>query len=185
MRWLHDWDWDDADRSAWAHWGYGFFLIPRRLDEAVPELTLARELDPLLPFMTVDLSAAQWFAGRDGEALSSIRQALAAHARAAAINPTWLTHLAVTHARLGNRAQARSILAEVERAGREDPFFLASVHAALGEPDAAFRLLEAAHRERTPGLDWLWRQPGLESLRDDPRFLDLARRMNLSNVLDR
>ena len=53
------------------------------------------------------------------------------------------------------------------------------MHVALGEKDQAFDYLEGAYRARRTALSHLKAEPGLESLRSDPRFADLLRRMNL------
>ncbi len=54
------------------------------------------------------------------------------------------------------------------------------IHAALGEKDQAFELLEKAYDEHE-GTLWLLKvSPKFDPLRDDPRFQDLLRRMNLT-----
>jgi hypothetical protein len=91
------------------------------------------------------------------------------------------TGLAEVYARAGRRDDARRLLAEFKaqtpvRYGQ--PLAVASVHAILGETEHAFDHLEGAYRART-ALSHLRVEPGLESLRSDPRFADLLRRMNL------
>ena len=49
----------------------------------------------------------------------------------------------------------------------------------LGEKDQAFEWLEKQYEDRDGTLLFLNIQPFLVSLRDDPRFQDLLRRMNL------
>jgi hypothetical protein len=56
---------------------------------------------------------------------------------------------------------------------------LAGVHAALGDKDAAFAMLERAYQRRSFFLVFLNVHPWLDPLHDDPRFTDLARRINL------
>ena len=71
-----------------------------------------------------------------------------------------------------------------ERSEREyvAPLFLAWIHGALGEEEEAFRHLEMAFDERTPFLTYLRVNRAFfhEKLRSDPRFDDLARKMNLT-----
>jgi hypothetical protein len=52
-------------------------------------------------------------------------------------------------------------------------------HALLGERDAAFAELERAFVMRRATIGFLWVDPRFDGLRDDPRFLDLARRLGL------
>ena len=49
----------------------------------------------------------------------------------------------------------------------------------LGDRDKAFEWLEKAFQERSPGLTWLKVEPMLDSIRSDPRYADLQRRMGL------
>ena len=57
---------------------------------------------------------------------------------------------------------------------------IATVYAGLGDKDKAFEFLEKAHQERSPDLPYFLRADlRMDSLRSDPRFQDLMRRMNL------
>jgi tetratricopeptide (TPR) repeat protein len=51
--------------------------------------------------------------------------------------------------------------------------------ARIADADGAFRHLERAFEERNPNLRCLTANPWLRPLHADPRFADLARRMNL------
>ena len=68
-----------------------------------------------------------------------------------------------------------------ERAKRESvpPTDFAGHHAQLGEKDQAFEWLEKAYEARSSSLINLKVKPLYDPLRDDPRFHDLLRRMNL------
>ncbi|MGH9861567.1 MAG: TPR end-of-group domain-containing protein, partial [Candidatus Acidiferrales bacterium] len=57
--------------------------------------------------------------------------------------------------------------------------FPAVVYGSIGDRDAAFRHLEDAFRAREWVLVTLKVAPYFDSLRDDPRFQDLLRRMKL------
>ena len=54
----------------------------------------------------------------------------------------------------------------------------AGIYSQLGEKDEAFKWLEEAYEEHDLGLNTNVR-PEYDPLRDDPRFQDLLRRMNL------
>jgi len=56
---------------------------------------------------------------------------------------------------------------------------LAGVYARLGDKEQAFTALEKAYEERDGGLNLLNVDPAFDSLRADPRFADLARRLGL------
>ena len=56
---------------------------------------------------------------------------------------------------------------------------IATVYAGLGGKDKAFEYLEKAYQERSPDLTYFLRADlRVDSLRSDPRFHDLMRRMN-------
>jgi hypothetical protein len=60
-----------------------------------------------------------------------------------------------------------------------DPYNFAILSAGLGDRDASFQWLERAFSQRSQGITYLAVDPRLNPLRPDPRFISLARRMNL------
>ena len=82
----------------------------------------------------------------------------------------------------GHLDTARQILAACERAGEREYMShgsVACVYAALGDKDGAFRNLERGFAERDGMLAYLKTYPALATLRSDPRFRELLRRVNL------
>jgi TolB-like protein/Flp pilus assembly protein TadD len=65
----------------------------------------------------------------------------------------------------------------------ETSLIKATNYAALGEKDKAFAQLEKLYDYRTWGLITLKVEPALDPLRDDPRFLDLLRRVGFNRRL--
>ncbi len=86
--------------------------------------------------------------------------------------------LARTYALAGKRAAAKELLAELERdPNKRNAFDIAVIHMHLGEKEQALAWLEKAYKERTPQLTSVRVTPAFSSLRDDPRFQDLVRRV--------
>jgi hypothetical protein len=56
------------------------------------------------------------------------------------------------------------------------------MHASLGDVDEAFRWLDFAIEERSPGLLLLRVHPRLDPIRNDPRYLPLVRRLGLEGA---
>jgi eukaryotic-like serine/threonine-protein kinase len=82
----------------------------------------------------------------------------------------------------GRRDEARSILEHLKKLTEQQyvsPYFLAWLHTALGDRDAAFKCLERAVDVRDEWLIWLGTDPWLDYLRDDPRFTNLLDRVGL------
>ena len=60
-----------------------------------------------------------------------------------------------------------------------DPAGIAGNYALSGEKDRAFSWLEKAYREKSGGLLGIKSAPPFDSLRSDPRYADLLKRMGL------
>lgn len=192
---------------AMNHYHYAWYhILFGRLDEALVEHKRAQELDPLTPLHTVWIPGLYLYGGQYEEALAEARktlerypdnaavlfvlgtsaaqlglyeEAIAAHEKMVAINPFWKFALGRTYAVAGRTDEALRILAELEA---QEPtswgaIGLAELHAALGNKDEAFRWL--AYESPHAWLPWSRANPSLQPLRDDPRFQDLLRRINL------
>ncbi len=86
------------------------------------------------------------------------------------------------YAKMGNQAAARRILANFK--SRMPKAYvplnmIAEFHLALGDKDEAFVWLERAYQERDNKLFQIKVNPAFASLRDDPRFKDILRRIGL------
>ncbi|MDX1644775.1 MAG: hypothetical protein R3244_10505, partial [Thermoanaerobaculia bacterium] len=106
-------------------------------------------------------------------------EAIAALEKAVEVAPWWKGALAVGYARTGQEGPARELLAEIE-AGPVSPwdaYWLAAVHAWLGDADAALRWLDHGHPHAW--VPWVRVLDLFEPLWDDPRFVEVLERMNL------
>jgi serine/threonine protein kinase/Tfp pilus assembly protein PilF len=92
-----------------------------------------------------------------------------------------LVYLAATYARIPEkREEARAILAKIEGMGQyASPALLAAVYAALDDNDKAMELLERAYIKRDVLLRFVATGYEYDSLRNDPRFDDLIKRIGL------
>jgi hypothetical protein len=82
----------------------------------------------------------------------------------------------------GHTDSARQLLAACERSYAHEyvsPGSVACVYAALGDKDNAFRSLDRAFEERDGMVAYTKIFPDFGSLRSDPRFTALLRRLNL------
>ena len=88
--------------------------------------------------------------------------------------------LAVVYFALGRRAESDRALAQAVREfGNLWPYGVAEAQAFRGEPDRAFEWLVKAYEARDPDLMFIKDDPLLGSLRGDPRYKAVLRRMNL------
>ena len=90
--------------------------------------------------------------------------------------------LAYAYARTGKRAKAEKILGDLleqSKTGYASPYMIAAIYAGLGNKDKAFEFLEKAYDERSADLSYFLKADlRMDTLRSDPRFHDLLRRMN-------
>jgi serine/threonine protein kinase/tetratricopeptide (TPR) repeat protein len=85
----------------------------------------------------------------------------------------------------GNELEARRILAELMKARSTrviSAWGIAVLHASLGDVDDAFRWLDIAIEERSPGLILLRVHPRLDPIRMDPRYRPMVRRLGLESA---
>ncbi len=75
--------------------------------------------------------------------------------------------------------RAAETLAARSRTTYVAPHSVARWYDRAGENDRALEWLERAYEARDPNMPYLSAMPFFDNLRDDPRFQDLLRRMNL------
>lgn len=86
------------------------------------------------------------------------------------------------YARSGRRREAEESIAklrEIEKTQYVVRSFIASIYGALGEKDQAFAEFDKALEEREPWLKWINAEPMMGPLRNDPRFKEVLKRLNL------
>ena len=153
------------------------YYLGRQYDKTIELNLKALELDPNYWPAMRDLGLAYEKVGRFAEAVATLERA-----RALDANPSILEMLAGAYAAWGKTAEAKKVLAVMEQRTRDAyvcPYELATVHAGLGDKEAALAKLEEGLRERADCMPWASSDPKLDSLRDDPRFKDLMRRLGI------
>ena len=83
----------------------------------------------------------------------------------------------------GKRIDAAKVLRDLSDLSREryvTSYGVALVYAGLGDRDKAIAWLNKAYEERSHWLVWLKLDPRWDTLRADPRFVDLVRRVGLN-----
>ena len=89
--------------------------------------------------------------------------------------------LAYAYARTGKGAEAEKLLRDLleqSKTGYVSPYMIATIYAGLGNKDRAFEYLEKAYEERSTDLSYFLKSDlRMDTLRSDPRFQDLVKRM--------
>jgi TolB-like protein/Tfp pilus assembly protein PilF len=218
IKMYYEWDWEGAGRAfqkanelnpnlASNRYHYAHYLrLFDRLDEAIKEHELAKELDPYTPAHTAWLGSLYLAAGRADDGLREARraievapnapggwvvlggayvakqmypEAIAAHQQLVKLNPLGKCFLGVTYARIGKRQEALRIADEL-KAAPMTPFIafgLASIYAWLGDKTRAFEWLD--YKEPHAWVPWVRVLPEFEAVRADPRYDALRTRLKL------
>lgn len=135
------------------------------------------ELDPNYSDAYTGLGRSYLKVGRSAEALANFEKGIEMSKRASVA----LAELGYGYGVTGKRSEAIAIAKELEgKYARKESNgrYVAAVYAGLGDKDKAFEWLEKDFQQKED-LTWTrWEIP-YESLRNDPRYKDLLRRMNL------
>jgi serine/threonine protein kinase/tetratricopeptide (TPR) repeat protein len=152
--------------------------LARHFDEAIAECRKTIAIDPNYGVAHEVLGASYAAQGKYREALPPLEKA----SNLSPGNAMSLAFLGYGHAGVGNRSRALRILEVLTEASKQryvPALAFAVVYVGLGEKDQAFAWLEKAYEERFNRLAYLRREPVWDSLRSDPRFDDLLRRIGL------
>jgi tetratricopeptide (TPR) repeat protein len=96
--------------------------------------------------------------------------------------PDYLSHLGYTYGVWGKRNEALRIVRQLEQLSKRryvSPYAIALVYVGLDEKDLAFDWLQKAVVDRSIPLGPLKAGEELASLRSDPRYAELLRRIGL------
>ena len=153
-------------------------MYARRFDEAVEQARRTYELDPN------QVGAQNWLChtlnarGLYPEAVVVGERFQAIRNRVNSISAC----LGIAYARTEQRERSLAVLATVKEAAKTQyvaGYWTAIHYAALGDKDAAFAELEKAFQYRDWFLPRLKVDPFMDPLRDDPRFDEMVKRLNL------
>jgi len=113
------------------------------------------------------------------------REAIAEFEKVRALSqniPFGLGDLGDAYARTDEKSRAKEALESLEELSKQGysvNYDLALIHFGFGDKERAFHCLERAQEEKEPVIHWLKVDPRWDSLRSDPRYKSLVRRMNL------
>lgn len=148
-----------------------FLYLARRYEESLETARRGASLDPT-DFDTRWVSALAAFQiGRTDEAIESLAEALDANGSGDG------EALRAAYQSDGSRALWRWLL-ETARTDQRPPGSMAAAYAMLGQPEEALTWLERAYEARDSWMIQL-NDPVFDPIRQDPRFVDLLRRLDL------
>ncbi len=155
-----------------------YLLLGRKYTEAIEQLRKTLEMDPNYFPALFWLGWAYEFEGLHEEAIAVFEKT-----KRVDNSYQWLSNLGYVYARAGRRSEARGVLNELQQLSKHkqiDPLYVADIYIGLGEKEQAFHWLEKEYEARSVGLVSLRVNPIYDSLRSDPRFTELMRRVGFA-----
>ncbi len=156
------------------------FQQAREYDRAITQYQEALKLNPNL-YVTYD--AMYWAYRRTGDFATASKAMVG-------VIPFWRTEeemapvinrLAPAYAKGGREGFLRQSI-ELHKRERDAAIFLARDYADLGEKDLAYQELELAFKSRDEIVLWVLIDPEFDSLRSEPRFINLVRQIDPSRT---
>ncbi|MEP6903379.1 MAG: winged helix-turn-helix domain-containing protein [Actinomycetota bacterium] len=190
-----------------AHlWLSNIYTVQGKFEEAEQEILRAQEIDPLSFGVHLTLAELYWYWRKPDKVIEQANLMLAANqgdggaygllARAYAQKGDFEKAFAALEKIPSDNLMRVIILAAAGRAdeaqkfaeafansdeGKNSPFKVAGLYAAIGDKEKAFEWLEKSYAIRQPDLVSMKIDPSLDSLHDDARFQDLLRRVHLDD----
>ena len=153
---------------------YGVDLFfNKRYDEAVRIFQETLKMDPTAPVARGNLPDALHFAGRDIDALETLKRLAKVPEVKEACN-----YGIANSDYAGTKRKIGDIFMEKSKSAYIEPTIMAANYAMAGDKDKAIDWLEKAYLDRSPDLPYLL-LPYYDNLRDEPRFKELCLKMNL------
>ncbi len=145
----------------------------RRYDEAVSQLRKTLDLEPRFWPARLYLGKTLAEQGQFQEAIEELK-------KAGDFTAEPFATIGYVYGRMGRAADARKVIADLQertKKGYIAPSNFARIYIGLGEKDQAFAWLAKGYQQRDVWLTFLKGDPIFDSLRSDPRFQDLVRRI--------
>lgn len=156
------------------------FYLQNKYEHSIAQFRKVLEMNPKYYLANAMMGNVHTLAGQYDEALACY-----AIAREADADSKFIDSLqAMTLARAGRRAETVELLQKITQRAASDyisPVSIAYVHTAMGDADQAFENLDRAIQDRDPNLLGLKSNPIFESLREDPRYHALLKKMQLGD----
>ena len=198
--------------TAHQWYSYSVLRFNRRLDEELEEAYQALELDPLAPVMSLNLGQTFYFREEYDNAIEWYEKVLTidpnflhayleqassylasgGYEKGVELLETYLPRtvtgtrtkvgLAFAYGIAGRMAEARKLMAEVEKAEDRDLIpldELASAYSGLGETDRLFHCLNLASLQKDYVVPWTLTNPLHKRYWSDPRFIALKAKVGI------
>ncbi|HXA65303.1 MAG TPA: protein kinase [Bryobacteraceae bacterium] len=158
--------------------GYRFYYA-HQYPEAIAQIQKTLAMDANFVPAHVYLGRAYAQKGTYPEAIAEMRKAL----ELSEGDTNELAALGHAYAVAHQEGEAKKILDQLKERSQQtyvQPSLIAVIHVGLGDKNQAFDWLQKAFEDRSAGLLYLKVDPAFDSVRSDPRFIDLLHRVGLN-----
>ncbi len=155
--------------SIWVRW------LNRRYDDAIAKGRAGIAIDPQAAYTHINLGLACAQKGQFQEAIAHGETA-----RKLDKGPLLYGFLGSIYAQSGKRAEAQKVFDTLKANFSRQyvcPYEIGTLAALLGNKDEAFQWYDRGFEFRSICMPFFWTDPRLDSIRSDPRYLELIRRL--------
>ncbi len=156
------------------------YIWAGRYQDALAQAQRTLEIAPNFPLAHASRGRAYSSLGQFADAIIALKKGL----EFSKDNAQILGFLGYAYAKAGQTRDAQEVLQQLMELSPDRParaYGLAVVYTGLGDKDQAFHWLNQSCDNRDAFLIYLKVEPQWDSLRDDPRFDDLLRRMGMAD----
>lgn len=157
--------------------GWHFFL-DHKYDQAIEQYQKTLDLDPSFVVSLWGLGIAYMQKAMYNEAAVAVQNAIDLTGEASLFAVT----LDMIYSLAGKKFEAKNLLKKILEQSKQryvSPFNISLIHLGLNQKDEAFEWLNNAYEQRDHWMAYIKVHPMLDSLRSDPRFTALLKKMNL------
>jgi tetratricopeptide (TPR) repeat protein len=155
------------------------YFYTRQYDKAIEALKRMIELDPTFSKTHRYLGRAYLQKSMYDEALAELQKEMDLHKGR---DPNTESLIGIVYMKMGKRDKAQKVMEDLlERAKKEyiSLYVLSRFFVAVGENDQGFEYLENAYEERDQWLRLLKAEPLFDSVRSDPRYKAMLKKVGL------
>jgi tetratricopeptide (TPR) repeat protein len=193
------------------HWYSEFLMTQQRVEESIEEMKLALELDPLSLAINRDLGEIFYYARQYDQAIEALDRTLEMDSRfilthfwfglsylQKSMYEEALTEfqkeldlsgkedaialIGITYVKIGKKSEAEQLLEKLKQSSVPNAhYYTALLFYSLGEYEKCFEWLNKAYEGNAPWLHFLKVDPLADSIRSDPRFETMLRKMGLDD----
>jgi tetratricopeptide (TPR) repeat protein len=157
----------------------GFILAAaHQYDQGIEQCRRTLDMEPNFAHARYRLGQIYILTGMNQDAIVELKKAVALSGE----SPRAIAELGLAYARLGDTSEALKLVGELKARSRlryVSPFNIALIYGGLGDNRQALDWLEMAYKEHAPSLNLLKLSPAFDSLRSEPRFTELVKRIGL------